>query len=70
MVSPLSKLSIYDKTKKLDEFVKKLRAGETGGNEWQRHYFQGKYVNGDKCPYSGNLRHRTKLDLDDPGKNK
>ena len=52
------------------EFVKRLKAGDTGQGEWQRHYFQGKYVNGDKCPYTGNLKHRTKLDLDDPGKNK
>lgn len=41
---------------------------ENSEKGWQRHYFQGKYPDGRKCPYEGHLKHRTKLDLDDPNK--
>lgn len=37
------------------------RVNETGAT-WQKHYFQGKYPDGSKCPFS----HQTKLDLNEP----
>lgn len=47
------------------QFGEDLKTGKVDG--WQKHYFQGKMVDGTKCPYSGADRHRTKLDLSNPG---
>ena len=52
----------YDWLDSRRKFVADLESGKESG--WQKHYFQGKFVDGSKCPYSGDMRHRTKLDLD------
>ena len=47
------------------QFGEDLKTGKVDG--WQKHYFQGKMVDGTKCPYTGPDRHRTSLKLSDPG---
>ena len=55
-----------------EEFIKDYREWNKGraefdprekkrGSDWQKHYFQGKYFDGRKCPYD----HMTKLELKD-----
>ena len=45
-----------------NEFIENLRYVTNPSEGWQKHYFQGKYPDGSKCPFD----HKTKLKLDEP----
>jgi hypothetical protein len=45
-----------------NEFIDNLKYVTSPSDGWQKHYFQGRYPDGTKCP----VDHKTKLNLQSP----